>query len=600
MFTKVAPPPINSTTSLTVQSLTVNSATSLLGALAVTGSAGFGNISATGYCTITGLITGQAGLSISSATTLTGAVSLGSTLSAVSGATTLAGLTASAVGVTSLTVSSAVTLSGITSVYDAGDFKILNQSDSSKILEFNCSNQTTSTTQTMYTGAQTANRTLSWPVLAASDTIATLGVANTFTATNTFAGINATSIGATTPGTIAATTISASGQITSTLAGGTAPLVVASSTVVANLNVSQLLGNTWAAPGAIGGTTPGSAAYTTISVTGQITSTLAGGTAPIVVTSTTVCANLNAGLLNGTTWTAPGAIGGTTAASGAFTTISATGQITSTLAGGTAPFVVTSSTVVANLNVSQLLGQTWANPGAIGGTTPATTFALSGILTSTNTTNATTSLLGAVVIGNGTAITSIALGGGQIIVGGNGYFGNGSTSATNTSVYVVGGSSGSSNLYFFLGATNQSSIFSSAAAAMGFYDSVNGFSFAAYTAGAVSAAKFTFAGTLDASSSTVAANVMSGGLAVAKQIRNAGACTLDTGANGSSFGGKLTVTGNFACNGSATAAQPTGYGTPTGGALVSSFAAGSITAAQVAAELAQLIVDLKKSGIIGA
>ncbi len=48
----------------------------------------------------------------------------------------------------------------------------------------------------------------------------------------------------------------------------------------------------------------------------------------------------------------PGAIGGTTPAAGAFTTLSATGQITSTLAGGTAPFAVTSTTAVANLTVS--------------------------------------------------------------------------------------------------------------------------------------------------------------------------------------------------------------------------------------------------------
>jgi hypothetical protein len=127
-----------------------------------------------------------------------------------------------------------------------------------------------------------------------------------------------------------------------------------------------------------------------------------------------------------------------------------------------------------------------------------------------------------------------------------------------------------------------------------------------YTIGASTAGYVTFAGTLDATNSTTAALVGSGGLAIAKSawigtaLHTAGACTLDTGANGSSFGGKLTVTGNFACNGSSPVAQPTGYGTPTGGALVSSFAAGSITAAQVAAELAQLIIDLKKSGIIGA
>ena len=127
----------------------------------------------------------------------------------------------------------------------------------------------------------------------------------------------------------------------------------------------------------------------TLTVAGVITSTQATGTAPFTVASTTQVANLNVSQLVGATWTAPGTIGSGTPNTGAFTTISATGQITSTLAGGTAPFVVTSTTVVANLNASQLLGQTWANPGAIGGTTPATTFALSGILTSTNTTGAT-------------------------------------------------------------------------------------------------------------------------------------------------------------------------------------------------------------------
>jgi hypothetical protein len=45
--------------------------------------------------------------------------------------------------------------------------------------------------------------------------------------------------------------------------------------------------------------------------------------------------------------------------------------LTSTVATGTAPLTVTSTTVVGNLNVSQLLGSTWASPAAIGGTTPA-------------------------------------------------------------------------------------------------------------------------------------------------------------------------------------------------------------------------------------
>lgn len=73
-----------------------------------------------------------------------------------------------------------------------------------------------------------------------------------------------------------------------------------------------------------------------------------------------------------TAWERPGKIGSLTSNTGAFTTISATGQITSTLATGTAPLVVASTTQVSNLNVSQLVGSTWAVPPTIGSTTPNT------------------------------------------------------------------------------------------------------------------------------------------------------------------------------------------------------------------------------------
>lgn len=84
-------------------------------------------------------------------------------------------------------------------------------------------------------------------------------------------------------------------------------------------------------------------------------------------------------------WERPGKVGSLTSNAGAFTTISATGQITSTLAIGTAPLVITSTTKVTNLNVDQLDGGDWAAPGAIGTTTPNsasfTTVAASGGLT---------------------------------------------------------------------------------------------------------------------------------------------------------------------------------------------------------------------------
>lgn len=68
-------------------------------------------------------------------------------------------------------------------------------------------------------------------------------------------------------------------------------------------------------------------------------------------------------------WERPGQIGALTANSGAFTTVSASGQITSTVATGTAPLVIASTTQVSNLNVSQLVGATWVAPGTIGSST---------------------------------------------------------------------------------------------------------------------------------------------------------------------------------------------------------------------------------------
>lgn len=105
----------------------------------------------------------------------------------------------------------------------------------------------------------------------------------------------------------------------------------------------------------IGGTTPAAGAFTTVSATGQITSTLANGTAPFVVTSSTNVANLNASTLSGATFAAPGAIGGGTASSGAFTTVTGTsfnGNIFTTgsstytgTAGQTYTFFTTTGTV---------------------------------------------------------------------------------------------------------------------------------------------------------------------------------------------------------------------------------------------------------------
>lgn len=65
-------------------------------------------------------------------------------------------------------------------------------------------------------------------------------------------------------------------------------------------------------------------------------------------------------------------------------------------------------------------------------------------------------------------------------------------------------------------------------------------------------------------------------------------------------GGNVTVTGSLGINGSSPPSQPTGYGTPTGGAHQGSFAAGAITFGNLAKCVAQLIVDLKTYGLLGA
>ena len=72
-------------------------------------------------------------------------------------------------------------------------------------------------------------------------------------------------------GAITASGIVTGSQLASTIASGTPPLIVASTTQVANLNVSQLEGNTWEVPGTIGSTTPNTIKGTTVNGTTSVT-----------------------------------------------------------------------------------------------------------------------------------------------------------------------------------------------------------------------------------------------------------------------------------------------------------------------------------------
>jgi hypothetical protein len=89
----------------------------------------------------------------------------------------------------------------------------------------------------------------------------------------------------------------------------------------------------------VGATTATTGRFTTVQ------STIATGTAPFTVASTTNVANLNASSLNGATFASPGAIGGTTAAAGTFTALTATG--TTTLATGLTGLLKAASGVVS-------------------------------------------------------------------------------------------------------------------------------------------------------------------------------------------------------------------------------------------------------------
>jgi hypothetical protein len=65
--------------------------------------------------------------------------------------------------------------------------------------------------------------------------------------------------------------VTASGQITSTVTTGTAPLVISSTTKVVNLNADKLGGKNWAAPDPIGATTPETGKFTSLEASGDIT-----------------------------------------------------------------------------------------------------------------------------------------------------------------------------------------------------------------------------------------------------------------------------------------------------------------------------------------
>lgn len=136
--------------------------------------------------------------------------------------------------------------------------------------------------------------------------------------------INSAPLGATTPASGTFTALTANNGLTVT--GGSVSMsgiTVSNAGIVSTIDIN---GGTIDAT-AIGGTTPGSGAFTTLSASSQFTSSLATGTAPMSIASTTKVANLNADAVDGVSVTA-GSAGAVTYQSDA-NTIAATSVGTS-------------------------------------------------------------------------------------------------------------------------------------------------------------------------------------------------------------------------------------------------------------------------------
>jgi hypothetical protein len=202
------------------------------------------------------------------------------------------------------------------------------------------------------------------------------------TAGNLVGVINNIPIGSGTANTGAFTTLSASGQITSTLANNTA-------TGGGQIYLNGTTGNRIDFS-AVGVAVP---AFTTRSVGTKIVlyPAISGSLVDyaIGIESATLWSSV-ATSASSFKWYAGTANVATLSGTGNFST----STLTSTVATGTAPFTVTSTTNVANLNASSLSGATFAAPGAIGSGTAST-----GAFTDLSYTGTLTGNTGVIAIG---------------------------------------------------------------------------------------------------------------------------------------------------------------------------------------------------------
>jgi len=234
----------------------------------------------------------------------------------------------------------------------------------------------------------------------------------------------------------------------------------------------------------------------------------------------------------------PPAIGGTAAAAGAFTTLSASGVITSTVATGTAPFTVSSTTQVANLNA--------ATAGTAGNVTGTVAVANGG-------TNLTSGTSGGILYysATGTLASSALLAASAIVLGGGAGVAPATTTTGTGVVTALGVNVGSAGAFVtFNGALGTpSSATLSSATGLPISTGVSGLGTGVATALAVnvgSAGAFvTFNGALGTPSSGT--------------LSSATGLPISTGVSGLGTG----VATALASNANAAAGFPTGNGTAT-------------------------------------
>ena len=140
----------------------------------------------------------------------------------------------------------------------------------------------------------------------------------------------------------------------------------------------------------------------TASLTGQLTSTVSTGTAPLVIASTTKVANLNVDQLDGADWAVPAAIGSTTPAAGTFTSLTANTSLVAATADINAGTI--DGAVIGGSSAQAITGTTiTATTGFVGGLTGAVTGNTTGTHTGAVVGNVTGNLTGNVTASTGTS-----------------------------------------------------------------------------------------------------------------------------------------------------------------------------------------------------